>query len=329
MPRTAGLAAAALVATGLVVAGPSSTALAGTDPDLGADPTVTADALPTVQIDGVVWSQVVVGNTVYVAGDFTTARPAGAAPGTQTVPRSNLLAYDIATGQLVESWAPSTNGVVHAIAASPDGSQIFVGGAFNRVNNVGRSRFAALSASTGAVLSSFSAGTNGEVRGIAVAPDAVYITGTFNTVGGQSRARVASFTPSGTLRGWSANVQSRISYDIATSPDGSRVFIGGAFEKVNNVPRLGTAALSGATGALLPWDVSDEVYSWGPDAAVTSVNADESNVYFTSSAENGAPLWNSTPSRKVKMYVVSSGCSYPVARSGSISISEDHRNRPV
>lgn len=295
MPRTAGLAAAALVATGLVVAGPSSTALAGTDPDLGADPTVTADALPTVQIDGVVWSQVVVGNTVYVAGDFTTARPAGAAPGTQTVPRSNLLAYDIATGQLVESWAPSTNGVVHAIAASPDGSQIFVGGAFNRVNNVGRSRFAALSASTGAVLSSFSAGTNGEVRGIAVAPDAVYITGTFNTVGGQSRARVASFTPSGTLRGWSANVQSRISYDIATSPDGSRVFIGGAFEKVNNVPRLGTAALSGATGALLPWDVSDEVYSWGPDAAVTSVNADESNVYFTSMAFlDDATGWTNT-----------------------------------
>ena len=45
------------------------------------DPTVTADALPTVQIDGVAWAQIVVGTTVYVAGDFTTARPAGAAAG--------------------------------------------------------------------------------------------------------------------------------------------------------------------------------------------------------------------------------------------------------
>ena len=52
---------------------------------------VTADALPTVQINGVVWSQVIVGNKVFVGGSFSTARPAGAAPGTQTVSRKNLL----------------------------------------------------------------------------------------------------------------------------------------------------------------------------------------------------------------------------------------------
>ena len=34
-------------------------------------PTVSADALPTVQINGVVWDQVVVGNRVYVTGEFT------------------------------------------------------------------------------------------------------------------------------------------------------------------------------------------------------------------------------------------------------------------
>ena len=36
---------------------------------------VTADALPTVQIDGVVWSVAVVGNTVYAGGNFANARP--------------------------------------------------------------------------------------------------------------------------------------------------------------------------------------------------------------------------------------------------------------
>ena len=36
--------------------------------DPGTPMTVTADALPTVQINGVAWSQVVVGNTVYVGG---------------------------------------------------------------------------------------------------------------------------------------------------------------------------------------------------------------------------------------------------------------------
>jgi hypothetical protein len=78
-------------------------ALADSAPDRPADPatpvTVTADPLPTVQINGVAWSQVVVGDVVYVAGRFTTARPAGAAPGVGEVPRNNVLAYDIRTGR--------------------------------------------------------------------------------------------------------------------------------------------------------------------------------------------------------------------------------------
>ena len=55
---------------------------------------MSADRLPTVQIDGVVWSQAVIGNTVYAGGRFNNARPAGAAPGTNLTPRANLLAYD-------------------------------------------------------------------------------------------------------------------------------------------------------------------------------------------------------------------------------------------
>ena len=64
-----------------------------------ADQTVSADALPTAQIgNGVVWDQEVVGNTVYVAGKFDSARPAGSAVGENEQSRSNLMAYDINTG---------------------------------------------------------------------------------------------------------------------------------------------------------------------------------------------------------------------------------------
>src|SRR3954453_7176670 len=45
-------------------------------------PTVSADALPTVQVNGVVWSSVTIGNRVYATGSFTSAGPAGAAAGT-------------------------------------------------------------------------------------------------------------------------------------------------------------------------------------------------------------------------------------------------------
>ena len=97
----------------------------------GLPPTVTADALPTVQIDGVVWKQVIVGNTVYVGGQFTNARPAGSAPGVNTVPRSNMLAYDITTGVLNTTFAPIFNGKV-AMAVTPDGTKLIAVGNFTR-----------------------------------------------------------------------------------------------------------------------------------------------------------------------------------------------------
>ena len=64
-------------------------------PDASLPTTVSTDPLPTAQINGVVWSQVVVGNTVYAGGEFTRARPAGAAPGAQ---RSS-----------VQIWWPTTS----------------------------------------------------------------------------------------------------------------------------------------------------------------------------------------------------------------------------
>ena len=36
-------------------------------------PTVSADPLPTVQIDGVVWSQTIVGTKVFAGGSFANA----------------------------------------------------------------------------------------------------------------------------------------------------------------------------------------------------------------------------------------------------------------
>ena len=68
-------------------------------PDPSVPETVSAAALPTVQINGVVWDQVIVGNRVFATGQFTQARPAGAAPGTNETPRSNILAYDLTTGE--------------------------------------------------------------------------------------------------------------------------------------------------------------------------------------------------------------------------------------
>ena len=66
----------AAVALGVGVAGADTAPVDPTEPE-----TVAADSLPTVQIDGVVWDQLVVGNTVYATGSFTSARPAGSVNG--------------------------------------------------------------------------------------------------------------------------------------------------------------------------------------------------------------------------------------------------------
>src|SRR6188768_2518138 len=92
------------LAAALLVAGGTQLAAADPAPVVQPAAAVTADRLPTVQVDGVVWSQAVVGNTVYAGGSFNNARPAGAAAGTSLTTRHNLLAYDITTGNLVTSF---------------------------------------------------------------------------------------------------------------------------------------------------------------------------------------------------------------------------------
>src|SRR4051812_26117709 len=79
---------------GLATVVTATPALADTVPDPGTPATVSTDALPTAQINGVVWAQVVTGDTVWATGSFTKARPAGVAVGgAGEVDAGNLVAY--------------------------------------------------------------------------------------------------------------------------------------------------------------------------------------------------------------------------------------------
>ena len=108
------LSSAALAASVAIVGVPSANA--DTFPANPTDPltpvTVSADRLPTAQINGVVWSQVIIGNTVYVGGNFSSARPAGSPAGTNEVARANIMAYNLTTGELIGSFAPRFNAQV-------------------------------------------------------------------------------------------------------------------------------------------------------------------------------------------------------------------------
>ena len=252
------------------------------------EPPYTAAPLPTAQIDGVAWGQLVVGDVVYVVGSFSNARPAGALAGQQEVPRSNILAYDINTGELIEDFAPTLNGAGRSLALSEDGKTLYVAGEFDKVDNEWHSRLAAfdISRGHGTLISSFQPVFSTTVKDIAVAGDTLYVGGYFTKVNNQQRTRLAALKAStGELLDWTASAEGPNAqvYAIEVSPDHSKVVIGGSFSSVNgsSKPGYGMALLSASTGEVLPMPVNDTVRTAGEKAAIFDIAVDDAGFYAT------------------------------------------------
>jgi PKD repeat protein len=278
---------------------------------------VSVDALPTVQINGVAWAQVTVGNTVYVTGSFSQARPAGVAlGGTGTVTRSNLLAYDITTGKLITTFSHSLNAQGLAIAASPNGSTVYVVGDFTKVDNVTHNHIAAFSTSTGALISTFTGNLNGSTKAVTANNTTVYAGGSFTTANGVSHQHLAAFSSAGALQSWNPSTSATVSSFNPTAsaivtamviaPDQSRVVVAGQFDHLDGDARTGLGAVNATTGADMPWDVTDPIADDGSASNLTSLTADATQVYgggffythggdfegrFSVNADTGTIIW--------------------------------------
>lgn len=250
--------------------------------------TVSADVLATPQIDGVVWDQVVVGNTVYVGGKFATARPAGAAAGKSTVARSNLLAYNLTTGELLP-FAPAFNGQVKTLAVSPDKKTLYVGGDYTTVTPAGaaavtRTRLAAFTVSNGSLVAAFNPTINSVVTTVAVSSQSVFVGGWFTKVGTTQRSNLAALAPStGAVQKWAPVPAGGNPRTMVISPDEKKVVVGGDFTSLNGSsdPGFGVGAVTADTGTSLPWKVNSVIRNGGPGAAVYSLSSDANSVYAT------------------------------------------------
>ncbi len=272
-------------------------ASADTAPAAGTPETYASDALPTVQIDGVVYAQEVVGNTVYVGGSFAKARPAGSPVGSNETPRANLLAYDLTTGALISSWNPGTNGTVLDIKKSADGSRIYVAGMFSQAAGAWRYRVAAFDTATGALVTSWAPEANGKVEAIAVSGSAIYLAGEFTTINGAQRPKIAAVSPStAAVTSFTAAVKGGYGAKaVVVSPDSSKIVISGSFTSVNGStnPGRGITALNASTGAIMPWAMNSilrnaDSYD-GMYATMYSLTSDGESVYGTGTAHGPMP----------------------------------------
>lgn len=301
---TASVAAVALLLAGLGVAGPAAPAQADTQPiSTNAPATVSADGLPTWQIDGVAWQQAVAGNVVFVAGSFTKARPPGTSAGDPAeVDANNVFAYDITTGVPID-FPFGFDAQSLSVAVSPDQHTVYFGGDFSAVtlpdgvsSPIAHAHFAAFDISNLADIklkAGFTGYAGATVRAIAPSTTSVYVGGDFNTagdgtLGSQPRVHLAAFNATdGSLLSWAPSVNDGV-MAMVVAPSGNNVIIGGHFSTLTPsgsatpVTAKGSVSVDAATGSqVLPWAVTQRIQSSGPKAGITSLRTDGTYIYGT------------------------------------------------
>ncbi len=287
--------AAVVVAGALMV--PLAPAATADTPAAAAVETVGADALPTWQINGVVWSQAVVGTTVYVTGSFTKARPPGVAVGgAGEVPAQNIFAYDVRTGERVASFSHSLNGQGLVIRGSADGSRVYVGGDFSEVDGVARGHVAAFSTATGELLA-WAPNVGGQVRGLGITASTVYVGGNFPSANGQPRTHLAAFQVSNAaMTPWAPTAEGTGGYvwAMVMSPDQSQVVVGGSFATLNGMAAYGMGALDASTGATRPWAAQERIRTAGLNGGIISLKADATSIYGSGYAYGSGATFEGT-----------------------------------
>ena len=243
--------------------------------------------LPTAQMDGIVLDQAVVGNTVYVVGEFKNARPAGAAAGENESPRYNAMAFDITTGALLD-WAPKVNGKINAVEASADGSTIYLGGNFTSVNDESVYRVAAVDAA--GKRKPLGASANGTIMDLELSPDGstLYLGGSFTQINSSARQRaVAVDLKTNKVTSFAPQVDDSLVRSITVAADNSAVAIGGSFTSVDGSSDAYGIAVLEKDGSLRHTNISSVIRNAGSNSGIMSLKSDSRGLYGTGYSQEG------------------------------------------
>lgn len=251
---------------GLVV-GSTAMLLGLTAAPASASPSTTA--LPGTSVEGIVFASVQVGDRTFVGGEFARAG---------RFDRLNAAAI-LANGKIDPDWNPSVNGRVLAMAASADGSVIYLGGKFTVVGTASRPHLAAVDATTGDVLQTWRTPVPGTVWSLAVSQDRLYVGGVFAKIAGKDVPNLAklnaatgavdtAFRPAPTAR----------VRGLTLSSDGDKLYPGGGFGTIDGVSRKGIAELNADTG-----DATTFEPERGGAVIAVELSSDDSRLLLSSS----------------------------------------------
>ncbi len=142
-------------------------------------------------LDGGVYKIVQVGNTMIAGGNFTqVADPMG---GTQYA-RQNIVAWDVTTGLVSQTFNPTVDGEVQQLMPGPTPDTVYVAGDFTKINGKGPNHIQLLNISTGQAVTSFKApSTNGGIATMELLPNnRLFIGGFFTKIGGVAHGQLAT-----------------------------------------------------------------------------------------------------------------------------------------
>ncbi|MGI3786557.1 MAG: LamG domain-containing protein, partial [Janthinobacterium lividum] len=340
LPLTLALALVSLLGAFGLPAAEAAAPPAAVQPDSSSG--VTSDVLPTTQISSgdYVQDQAIAGDTVYAGGSITSARPAGAAAGTNESARTNLLAYSISTGNLVSSFAPNLNGIVRVLALSPDKSRLYVGGEFTTVDGTTHNRLVAFSTATGQVDPSFAVDLGGPVYAISATSSTVYVGGQFTQANGVNRGRFAAFRASdgGLLSAWVPKVGDGQAVRALLVAPGGNVIAGGQFATIGSlssstlVASPGSVSLDPTTGATKAWAVNKVIKQYGANGGVLSLKTDGTTVYgagfwFGGTDSNFEGAWAVSPSDgSIKWLADCHGDTYDTTVANGVVYAASHQH---
>ncbi|MEP7027307.1 MAG: FlgD immunoglobulin-like domain containing protein [Candidatus Eisenbacteria bacterium] len=198
--------------------------------------------------NGFVYTNTILGNTMYIGGLFTRIGPA----------TGNFMPVDGTTG-LKTLPALNVDGAVNAIVA--DGSGGFIlGGSFKHYAGAGRASLARIDATGN--LTSWNPGVTGIVKSLAIGGGRVYIGGAFSQVGGLARSNLAAVDlASGAVSTtWVPNADNTVHYVGYLN---GLVYIGGEFFGIAGTQRAHGGSFDGVTGGATQWQPNTDgtIYS--------------------------------------------------------------------